>query len=121
MNREPKKLLKDTIKLDLRGGLLISLIISILFNFKDASIYFIGIIVSLINFVVSVHLTINFLGHDNKNKYITMSVPLKIAIVILASLPFIRNIVYISYYMCGFISHYVFFTFNCIKGEKGSV
>ncbi|WP_252224391.1 MULTISPECIES: hypothetical protein [unclassified Clostridium] len=121
MNREPIKLLKDMIKLDLRGGLLVSLIISILFSFKDASIYLAGIIVSLINFMINVYITRSFLGYSNKNKYITMSVPLKIGIVILASLPFIKNVEYISCYMCGFISHYVFLTFNCINSKKGSV
>ncbi|EES50609.1 hypothetical protein NE172_11865 [Clostridium botulinum] len=121
MNREPIKLLKDMIKLDLRGGLLVSLIISILFSFKDASIYFIGIIVSLISFMINVYIIISFLGYNNRNKYITMSVPLKIGIVILASLPFIKNVEYISFYMCGFISHYVFLTFSSIKSEKGSV
>ncbi|AOR22600.1 hypothetical protein [Clostridium taeniosporum] len=125
MNEEPIKLLKEMIKLDLRGGLLVALTISILFSFKDASIYFIGIIVSLINFMANVYITISFLGNGNKNKktnkYIKMSMPLKIGIVILIALPFMRNIRYISYFMCGFISHYVFFIFNCIKREKGSV
>ncbi|SFC33071.1 hypothetical protein [Clostridium uliginosum] len=121
MNKGINKFLKDMVKCDLISGVIISLLIWLISSFTYAEIYLIGISISLINFIVSGYVTINSLEYNKRNKYIPIISFIRIILIIAISMFFINDITIMSYYMFGFISHYILLIANCIKNRKGSV
>lgn len=123
MSKEMNKLLKDTTKFDLTTGLLISLLIIVLSSFTNAIIYFVGICVSLCNFIGSGYV-ITKLTSTTKNKSGIISFLitfLRLGLVLICAVPFIYDVKKIAFYMFGFISHYLVLISYGLISRKGSV
>ncbi|MBW6408898.1 hypothetical protein [Clostridium weizhouense] len=124
MNNENVKLLRDMIKIDLGIGIIMFFIICLFSSLINGIMYFGGILISLLNFILSVYITLNFLEYNKRNKYTPIITFFKIAIIIIIAIPFIKSITLMFFYMFGFISHYILLIINCIKNiknRKGSV
>ena len=123
MSKEMNKLLKEIMKCDLATGLLMSLLIVLLSSFTNAIIYFVGICVSLCNFIGSGYV-ITKLTSTTKNKSGIISFLitfLRLGLVLICAVPFIYDVKKIAFYMFGFISHYLVLISYGLISRKGSV
>ncbi|MDO5516619.1 MAG: hypothetical protein Q4F66_03625 [Clostridium sp.] len=123
MSKEMNKLLKETLKFDVGSGLLISLLIVLLSGFTSAIIYLIGICVSLCNFIGNVYV-MSRLTSSTKNKSAVISFLvtfLRLGLVIICAVPFADDVKKITFYVTGFISHYLVLISYCLISRKGSV
>ncbi len=123
MSKEMNKLLKDTTKFDLTTGLLISLLIVLLSSFTNAIIYFVGICVSLCNFIGSGYVITKLISTTkNKSGIISFLITfLRLGLVLICAVPFIYDVKKIAFYMFGFISHYLVLISYGLISRKGSV
>lgn len=123
MSKEMNKLLKDTMKFDLATGLLISLLIVLLSSFTNAIIYFVGICVSLCNFIGSGYVITKLISTTkNKSGIISFLITfLRLGLVLICAVPFIYDVKKIAFYMFGFISHYLVLISYGLISRKGSV
>ena len=121
MNKEMNKLLLQAIKYDLVSGALISLLIVLFSNFTYAGIYAVGICVALANFLAYGYTIGRNLGKGIKRWLFVLEFFLRIAFILITILPFRNNIVYMLYYMSGFVSHYILLIGSNIIRRKGSV
>ena len=123
MSKEMNKLLKDTTKFDLTTGLLISLLIVLLSSFTNAIIYFVGICVSLCNFIGSGSVITKLISTTkNKSGIISFLITfLRLGLVLICAVPFIYDVKKIAFYMFGFISHYLVLISYGLISRKGSV
>ena len=124
MSKEMNKLLKDTTKFDLTTGLLISLLIIVLSSFTNAIIYFVGICVSLCNFIGSGYVITKIISTttNTKSGIISFLITfLRLGLVIICAVPFIYDVKKIAFYMFGFISHYLVLISYGLISRKGSV
>lgn len=123
MSKEMNKLLKDTTKFDLTTGLLISLLIIVLSSFTNAIIYFVGICVSLCNFIGSGYVITKLISTTkNKSGIISFLITfLRLGLVLICAVPFIYDVKKIAFYMFGFISHYLVLISYGLISRKGSV
>lgn len=118
MDKDMNKLIFGMIKYDLVIGVFIFLAIGLGHEFLYAKIYLFGICVALMNFVCSCYVTSKFL--NNGTIYLLLSI-LRITLILITVTPFIKDILYMSYYMMGFVSHYIILVIFGIKNRKGSV
>lgn len=124
MSKEMNKLLKDTMKFDLATGLLISLLMVLLSSFANAIIYFVGICVSLCNFIGSGYVITKIISTttNTKSGIISFLITfLRLGLVIICAVPFIYDVKKIAFYMFGFISHYLVLISYGLISRKGSV
>lgn len=124
MSKEMNKLLKDTMKFDLATGLLISLLMVLLSSFTNAIIYFVGICVSLCNFIGSGYVITKIISTttNTKSGIISFLITfLRLGLVIICAVPFIYDVKKIAFYMFGFISHYLVLISYGLISRKGSV
>lgn len=120
MSKEVNKFLKEVLKYDLYAGLIISLILSITITTKFSMIYFVGIMVSMINFFVSGKITKDRLEKQRGGMLFQLSYLIRILIIVIVAIPFMYDLFNITAYMGGFISHFVVLTMYCVKSQKGS-
>lgn len=118
MDKDMNRLIFGMIRCDLVIGLCICLAIGLSYNSLYAKIYLFGICVALMNFVFSCYVTSKFF--NNATIYLLLSI-LRITLTLIAVAPFIENIIYMIYYMIGFVSHYIILVICGIKNKKGSV
>jgi hypothetical protein len=121
MNKEMNKLLLQAIKYDLVSGALISLLIVLFSNFTYAGIYAVGICVALANFLAYGYTIGKNLGKGAKNWLFILEFFLRMAFIVLTILPFRDNMIYMLYYIAGFVSHYILLIGSNIMRRKGSV
>lgn len=121
MSKEMNNLQKKMVKYDLEIGVFISLLIVLLSNFSESAIYFIGICVSLVNFLFSSYINEKLLTGNIIPVLAVLISILKIALILAIAIPFIENVKYVSYYMAGFTSHYLIIIVCCILNREGSV
>lgn len=107
MSREMNNLIRKMIKYDLIGGFISVLIISSIFNIKGALIFFLGLIVSLINAIVSGFILENSL-QKGKGLLLPLSFLVRIGIILLIAFPFYSEFEEILFYILGYISHFLF-------------
>ncbi|ATD55929.1 hypothetical protein [Clostridium chauvoei] len=119
MSREMNNLLSKMIKCDLVGGIISALIVSLLVNLQIASIFFMGVLVALINFIVSGKI-LEYSLIRNKRLLIICSYFIKIMVIVCLALPFMYNLQKLIAYVGGYIIHFVFLTGYWLKNEKGS-
>lgn len=114
-----KRLIKGMFKYDLIVGFSFSIIISVFLTLKIGVIFFLGILVALINFSTSgIILEIWLL--KNKKISIVLSYFLRICIVLFIAMFFINNLNTILAYIIGYIFHFVLLTIYWINEGKGS-
>lgn len=119
MSKEMKRLLFNTARYDLYGGIIFSLILFSSINWTFATIYFLGLMVALINFIVSGKV-LEYLLSSNKGILLPVSYTLRILIIILLAVPFFNNLYQLIAYLVGYLSHFLFLIFSWVKHEKGS-
>ena len=112
-------IISKMIKYDLIAGFIFVLILSLFFNLKVASIFFLGLIVSLINTIAN-GLIIEYSFKNDKKALLAISYLFRITIIILIALPFLNNLIQLLSYISGYLSHFVFVVFYWMKKGKGS-
>lgn len=119
MSKEMNKLLCHTAKYDLKSGILISLLIGLSSSFLNAVIYFLGIIIGMLNFVCSCYITEKFLFKKGYNGIIALFLIIfRIMCVIVVAIPLVHNLKFISLYLAGFISHLIILSISGIVKNK---
>ena len=122
MNKAMNKLLLQMVQYDLGSGLFISLIIGIISTFMNAGSYLAGIIVAMINFLISTYVISRYLGKQKKQWFIVVNNFLRLGFVIITILPFVKNVNFMVFYIIGFSTHYIIMLIVfSIKNRKGSV
>ena len=122
MNKEMNKILIHMVQYDLVSGLLTSLIIGIISTFSNAGSYLAGIVVAIINFLISTYVISRYLGKQKKQWFIVVSNFLRLGFVIITILPFVKNVSFMVFYIIGFSTHYIIMLIVfSIKNRKGSV
>lgn len=119
MSREMKKVVINMIKYDLVAGFIFVLALSVTFNIKVALIFFLGLIVSLINTIVN-GLFIEYSLIKSKKLLLPLSYLIRIAIILLIALPFLDNLIQLLAYISGYIFHFICVVFYWIRKGKGS-
>lgn len=107
MSIEMNKLIKQMIKYDLIGGFIFILIISLMVNIQSALIFSLGLMVSLINAMVSGVIIENSL-QKGKSLLFSLSFFVRITIILLIAFPFCSEFIEILSYIGGYISHFLF-------------
>lgn len=122
MTTEIKLFLKNSVKYDIILGLSVSIILYAFFGENIAFIYFFGLIVSIINFILSgVILDKSLNGTSSILKFIfPVTYVARIACVAFIAIIFAKEISYLISYLGGFISHFPIIIFSWIRKQKGS-
>lgn len=120
MSIEVNKFLSKMIKYDLYGGIIISLILSIAVSIKFSIIYFIGVIVSLVNFFISGKIMDNRLNKKKGGWLFPISYVIRIIIIVGVAMPFMIQLNNLIAYIIGYLSHFIFLAIYWIKSQKGS-
>lgn len=119
MSKEMNRLLWHTIKYDLESGILMSLLIGLSSSFFSAMIYFLGIVMGMLNFICSCYVTEKFLFKEGFNSLIALFLTIfRIICVIAAAIPLIHNLKLIALYLAGFISHLIVLSISGIIKNK---
>lgn len=110
------KLERGISKIDICFGLLFSIVISIL-SLKVAMVFFIGVIVALINYLVRATIIRKFLLRQAW--VVVLSSCVRIILISVVIIPFINDVKLIFAYLIGFLLHYIS-TVYCTIYRKGS-
>lgn len=110
------KLERGISKIDICFGLLFSIVISIL-SLKVAMVFFIGVIVALINYLVRATIIRKFLL--GQAWVVVLSSCVRIILISVVVIPFINDVKLIFAYLIGFLLHYIS-TVYCTIYRKGS-
>lgn len=100
-------LIRKMIKYDLIGGFISVFIIFLIFNLKISFIFSLGLIVSLINAMVSGFILENSL-QKGRSLLFSLSFFVRIGIILLIAFPFYNEFKEILSYVLGYISHFLF-------------
>lgn len=119
MSQEMKRLIQGIFKYDLIIGFIFSIVVSIFLTLKIGAIFFLGVLVALINFSASGIILENLLL-KNKRSMIVLSYFIRISIVLFIAMFFINNLTTILSYIMGYIFHFVLLTIYWINERKGS-
>ena len=113
------KLLQQTIKFDLGIGLLIALLIVLSSSLLNAMIYFLGIMVGMLNFICSYYVTKKILFKGGIKSVLAIFITfIRILSVVIVATPLINNLNFVILYVIGFISHLVIFGISCMLKNK---
>ena len=110
------KLERGISKIDICFGLLFCIVISIL-SLKVAMVFFIGVIVALINYLVRATIIRKFLL--GQAWVVVLSSCVRIILISVVVIPFINDVKLIFAYLIGFLLHYIS-TVYCSIYRKGS-
>lgn len=118
MSKGINKVLNETIKLDLITGLLISLLIVLSSSFLYAMIYFLGIIVGLLNYVCSYYVTNKMLFKGGVKSILSILITFARIFGVAGIAVLLKNdITFVVLYIFGFISYLVMLGISCIKNK----
>lgn len=106
MSQEMKRLIQGVCKYDLILGFIFSIIVSMFLTLKIGAIFFLGILIALINFFAS-GLILEYCIFKNKKILLILSYFLRISIILIIALLFINNLNTLLAYILGYISHFV--------------
>lgn len=120
MSKDVNKFLNEMTKYDLYAGIIVSLILLITVTTKFSIIYFIGIIVSLVNFFVSGKITKNMLGKKRGGMLFLVSYFIRSLLVVGIAIPFMGELINLIAYIIGYLSHFVVLTIYYLKSQRGS-
>lgn len=115
MNKDMNKLLLRLIEYDLISGLFISLVIGLNFSFSYALIYFIGLIIGLLNFYSSSLITSKMIGKKDSSSFTILVSFFRVILVGILIIPFMGDILKVSFYMAGFIFNYLVLIICALK------
>ena len=119
MSREMKDIISNMMKYDLIAGFIFVLILSLIFDLKVALIFFLGLMISLINTTIN-GLVIEYSLLRDKKILLPLSYIFRIIAIILIALPFLNNLIQLLSYISGYLAHFLFIIIYWLKKEKGS-
>lgn len=122
MTKEVKLLTKRVIKYDLGIGVILSFLLFMIWGKNIASIYFVGIIIATLNFMISGFILDKSLNSPTSMTKIIfpLSYIVRIFCIVFIALFFAKELSYLLSYLGGYISHFPILTFYWIKKQKGS-
>ena len=122
MAKDLNEIVKSVAKNDLIIGIILVLILVLLGQYNIGVILLIGLIVSMLNFIVSAIITSMYLSKLKKNKAILfpLSYLIRIVIIVAIAVVFSNRIENLLAFLLGFIIHYVILGITTIKVQKGS-
>ena len=122
MAKDLNEIVKSVAKNDLIIGITLLLILVLLRQYNIGIILLVGLIVSMINFIVSAIVTNGFLNKPQKNKTILfpMSYLIRIVSIVAIAVVFSNKISYLLAFLIGFFIHYIILVITTIKVQKGS-
>ena len=122
MTEEVRNLLNNVAKYDILTGTIIAMILIIFREVFLSFTFFLGLLISLLNFIAASILIDRALNgtDERKKKLLPLTYMTRIAIVVLIALLFSNRLSNILAFLVGFITHYVVLTFTTIKIQKGS-
>ena len=122
MPKDLKNIIKSVANNNLISGIVVFLILVLLKQYNIGLIILIGLIVSMLNFIVSAIITSMYLSKLKKNKaiLIPLSYLIRIVIIVAIAVVFSNRIENLLAFLLGFIIHYVILGITTIKVQKGS-
>lgn len=113
-----KRLIGGIFKYDLIAGFIFSVIISIFLTLKIGAIFFLGILIALINFFAS-GIILEYCILKNKRILLISSYFIRISIILMIALIFINKLNTLLAYILGYISHFVLLIiYSLINNER---
>ena len=99
-----------------------SVILVLLRQYNIGIILLVGLIVSMINFIVSAIITNKFMSEPKKNKafLFPLSYLIRIVSVVAIAVVFSNKISNLLAFLIGFFIHYIILVITTIKVQKGS-
>ncbi|NLK94343.1 MAG: hypothetical protein GX275_03990 [Clostridiales bacterium] len=118
MHQKINKLQLRVIRLDLIVGFLISLISSVVLSLEISIVYYFGVIIALMNFLIHYYTTIKWLG--NNLLLLSITSLLRVLIIALLVIPIRNNMSLVLAYVFAIIFHQVIVIYSTSR-QKGSV
>ena len=89
---------------------------------KIGLILFLGLIISMLNFIISAKITEKFINNPKKNKAILypLSYLMRIITIVFIAVIFSNKIINLLVFLLGFFIHYIILVITTIKVQKGS-
>lgn len=121
MPKDLKKLVESVTKNDLISGISLFLILVLLGQYKIGYILLIGLIVSMINFIISSIITNKFLNNPKKSRAIVfpLSYLIRVIIIVAIAVVFSNKISNLLAFLIGFFIHYLILVITTIKSKEG--
>ena len=122
MAKDLNEIVKSVAKNDLIIGIILVLILVLLGQYNIGVILLIGLIVSMINFIISAIITNKFINNPKKNKAILypLSYLMRIITIVFIAVIFSNKIINLLVFLLGFFIHYIILVITTIKVQKGS-
>lgn len=121
MPKELNIIIKSVVKNNLIIGVTLFLILILFNRFKISIITVLGLITSMLNFIISAFITNKFINKVNKKTILfTLSYFIRIIIVVTIAAIFSNKISYLLAFLMGFIINYIGLLVATIKGQRGS-
>ena len=122
MAKDLNEIVKSVAKNDLIIGITLLLILVLLSQYSIGIILLVGLIVSMINFIVSAIITNKFMSEPKKNKafLFPLSYLIRIVSVVAIAVVFSNKISNLLAFLIGFFIHYIILVITTIKVQKGS-
>ncbi|WP_196001688.1 ATP synthase subunit I [Clostridium sp. 1001271B_151109_B4] len=98
------------------------LLLVLLGKYKIGLILLLGVIISMLNFIISAKITDMFLNNPKKNKafLFPLSYLIRIITIVAIAVFFSNSLVNLLVFLIGFFIHYIILVITTIKVQKGS-
>lgn len=122
MAKDLKFTVKSVANNDLITGTVLFLLLVLLGKYKIGLILFLGLIISMMNFIISAKITNMFLNDPKKNKafLFPLSYLIRIITIVAIAVFFSNRLVNLLVFLIGFFIHYMILVITTIKVQKGS-
>lgn len=122
MAKELNIIIKSVAKNDIKCGIALALLLVIFKQYTYSIVFLLGVIISMMNFIVSAIMTNIFLNRNIRGKAFLFPVSyiFRIGIVIAIALFFSNKLAYLLTFLIGFIIHYITLVITTINVQKGS-
>ena len=122
MAKDLKFIVKSVASNDFITGVVLFLLLALVGKCKIGLILFLGLIISMLNFIISAKITEKFINNTKKNKAILypLSYLMRIITIVFIAVIFSNKIINLLVFLLGFFIHYIILVITTIKVQKGS-
>lgn len=122
MAKDLKFIVKSVASNDFITGVVLFLLLALVGKCKIGLILFLGLIISMLNFIISAKITEKFINNSKKNKAILypLSYLMRIITIVFIAVIFSNKIINLLVFLLGFFIHYIILVITTIKVQKGS-
>ena len=122
MAKDLKFIVKSVASNDFITGVVLFLLLALVGKCKIGLILFLGLIISMLNFLISAKITEKFINNPKKNKAILypLSYLMRIITIVFIAVIFSNKIINLLVFLLGFFIHYIILVITTIKVQKGS-